>query len=272
MRREKTASVQRHSSSLALGLADRAETTPLGCDRAEPTPEAERHHCIAVIPARGGSKGIPGKNLREVGGVPLLARSIRAARSATRVDHVYVSSDDEALLSLARSEGATAIRRPPELADDTASSESALLHALRELRAEAVRPSLLVFLQCTSPFTQGEEIDTVITALESSGAAMAFSAVPWHGFLWSSDREGWGIGVNHDADAPRQRRQELAPCWLETGAIYVMRTAEFETAGHRFVAPRLPVPLGRWAPEIDTPHDLRLCDQVAELLDGPAAP
>lgn len=225
-----------------------------------------------MIPARGGSKGIPGKNLREVGGVPLLARTIRAARAATRVDQVIVSSDDEALLSLARSEGATAIRRPQELADDTASSESALLHTLQELRTQAVCPSLLVFLQCTSPFTRGDEIDTVIAALEEAGAAMAFSAVAWHGFLWSLNGEGWGIGVNHDAEAPRRRRQELPPCWLETGAIYVMRTADFEAAGHRFVAPRLPVLLERWAPEIDTLHDLQICEQMASLLDGSPSP
>lgn len=227
---------------------------------------------VAVIPARGGSRGVPGKNLRPVGGVPLLARSIRAAQAAAQVDAVAVSSDDAALLELARREGAIAIPRPAELATDTASSEAALLHALQWWQTQHGAAEVLVFLQCTSPFTRAEQIDQVVEALHHSDAAMAFSAMPWHGFLWSRDAEGWGVGVNHDADQPRQRRQDLPPCWLETGAIYAIRTAPFLAAGHRFVTPRLPVPLESWAPEIDTPHDLAICERLAPLFDAPPSP
>jgi CMP-N-acetylneuraminic acid synthetase len=227
---------------------------------------------VAIIPARGGSKGVPGKNLQPVGGVPLLARSIRAARQAEHVGEIYVSSDSEALLDLAEREGATAIHRPPELSGDTASSETALVHALEWLSAQDRQPEAFAFLQCTSPFTRALEINQVITALLESGAAMTFSAVPWHGFLWGKDQEGWGVGVNHNADQPRQRRQDLPPCWLETGAIYAIRTAPFLAAGHRFVSPRLPVAVGvagidGWAPEIDTASDLAICEQLAPLLD-----
>ena len=235
--------------------------------------EPVEHHArvVAVIPARGGSKGIPGKNIRAVGGVPLLARTIRAARKASLVDQVWVSSDDETILELAQLEGASAIRRPEELAGDTASSEKALLHALTTMRRLGLAPELLVFLQCTSPFTSGEQIDAVVEALRQSGAAMAFSARPWHGFLWGSDANGWGVGVNHNAEDPRQRRQDLAPCWLETGAIYVMQTTCFEAKGHRFIAPQLPVPLDGWSPEVGTPEDLEFCELMAKLLDQPGA-
>ena len=227
---------------------------------------------MAVIPARGGSKGIPGKNLREIGGVPLLARTIRAATAACLVDRVCVSSDDEALLNLAQSEGAISISRPKELATDTASSEAALLHALAWLEERDEPADILVFLQCTSPFTRGDQIDRTIAALQDSNAAMSFSAMPWHGFLWGIDDQGWGVGINHDADQPRQRRQELPPRWLETGAIYVMRAEPFRQAGHRFIKPRLPVPIEGWAPEIDAPDDLQLCEQLAPLLDRAAVP
>ena len=86
---------------------------------------------LALIPARGGSKGIPGKNLQVVDGVPLICRSIRAAKSSRRVGRVLVTTDDEAIATASEREGASVIRRPDEIAGDTASSESALLHALQ---------------------------------------------------------------------------------------------------------------------------------------------
>ena len=227
---------------------------------------------LVLIPARGGSKGIPGKNLKPVGGVPLLVRSVRAARGAARVGAVWVSSDDGAIGALAEQEGAGWLRRPAAIAGDQASSEAALLHALRTLAASAPLPPLFVFLQCTSPFTTGAQIDAVVEALEASDANMAFSVVPWHGFLWRHDGQGHGTGVNHDAHLPRQRRQDLEPTYLETGAIYAIRTAPFLEAGNRFVMPVLPVPIEALAPEIDSAHDLALCEQLAPLLDRTASP
>ena len=89
----------------------------------------------AIIPARGGSKGIPGKNLRPVAGAPLVAHAIRAARGAPSVDRVIVSTDADAIAAAARAAGAEVVRRPADISGDTASSESALLHALEFLAA-----------------------------------------------------------------------------------------------------------------------------------------
>ena len=88
---------------------------------------------LALIPARGGSKGIPGKNLQEVEGVSLVGRSVQAALASTRVSRVVVSTDDDAIAAASRSHGAEVVRRPEHLAGDTVSSESALLHALEQL-------------------------------------------------------------------------------------------------------------------------------------------
>lgn len=222
---------------------------------------------LALIPARGGSKGLPGKNLRPVGEVPLLARTVRAARAAASLGPVWVSSDDDAIGALAEQEGAGWLRRPADLAGDAASSEAALLHALQSLETRGPLPALFVFLQCTSPFTQGQQIDAVVRRLQASDAAMAFSVTPWHGFLWGLDGRGHGVGVNHDPSLPRPRRQDLAPTYLETGAIYAIRTLPFLAQGSRFVAPTLPVPINAPAPEIDTADDLALCRQLAPLLD-----
>ena len=104
---------------------------------------------LALIPARGGSKGIPGKNLQTVGHVPLVCRSIRAAQASNGVGRVVVSTDDDAIAAAAEAEGAIVIRRPAAIAGDTASSESALLHALDVLEEQG--PSKLSWCSCNAP-------------------------------------------------------------------------------------------------------------------------
>jgi CMP-N-acetylneuraminic acid synthetase len=226
---------------------------------------------LALIPARGGSKGVPGKNLRPVGGIPLLVRTIRAAHAARTIGSVWVSTDDLGIGTMAEQEAAGWIRRPANLAGDQASSESALVHGLQELASHGPLPEIFVFLQCTSPFTQGRQIDAVVTALQTSDANMAFSVVPWHGFLWQQGADGHGLGVNHDSMQPRQRRQDLKPTYLETGAIYAIRTRPFLVQQTRFVPPTRPVPIEALAPEIDSAADLTLCDHLAALLDAQSA-
>ncbi len=219
---------------------------------------------LALIPARGGSKGIPGKNLQDVGGLPLVVRSIHAAQASHRVTRVVVSTDDDDIAAISRNAGAEVVQRPPSLSGDTASSESALLHALNELEFHGEIEANLVFLQCTSPFTTGEQIDKVLAALDTNEFNSSFAVTPWHGFLWRAN----GGGVNHDPNAPRQRRQDLEPSFLETGAIYAMRTTNFRAVGQRFCHPWQPVVLTDPGPEIDTPDDLALCRSLASILPG----
>ena len=112
-----------------------------------------------MIPARGGSKGVPGKNLIRVGGVSLVARAVRACRAAQTIDAVYVSTDDADIAKAAAEAGAGVISRPAELAGDTASSESALEHALGYLDWVDVATDIVVFVQCTSPFIDPATLD-----------------------------------------------------------------------------------------------------------------
>ncbi len=107
---------------------------------------------IAIIPARGGSKGIPGKNTIDFCGKPLVAWSILQALDAGMVQQVYVSSDDDLILDISEAYGASQIRRPAELAGDASASEEALLHALDFIsRSGSPEPEYIVFLQATSP-------------------------------------------------------------------------------------------------------------------------
>ncbi|QNI84115.1 N-acylneuraminate cytidylyltransferase [Synechococcus sp. PROS-7-1] len=216
---------------------------------------------LALIPARGGSKGIPGKNLQEVGGRPLVVRTIDAARASQNVKRVVVSTDDFTIRAAALKAGAEVVERPSGIAGDVASSESALLHAIKVLEQLGPIPNRLVFLQCTSPFTNASQIDRVLKALEDPVINSSFSVQPWHGFLWRED----GRGINHDPTHPRKRRQDLEPSYIETGAIYAIRTSAFRQSGSRFCAPWRPVVIVDSGPEIDTPADLALCRSLEQI-------
>lgn len=228
---------------------------------------------VAVIPARGGSKGVPGKNLREVGGVPLVVRSVMAARASGAVDRVVVSTDDPAIAAAGDAAGAEIVDRPAEISGDTASSESALLHALDVLAGRGVSVGVLAFLQATSPFVDPALLASAVRRVAAGEADAVFAAVPFHGFLWDV---GGGVvrASGHDA-ARRPRRQDRAPQVLETGAFYVLDAAGFRAAGHRFFG-RLGVELVAEADalEIDTEEQLRLADALAAARPavGPSDP
>jgi len=210
---------------------------------------------VAIIPARGGSKGIPGKNIKPFLGLPLVAHSVTAALAAETITEVVVSSDDEAILQTAGAYGATCVQRPAEISGDEASSESAILHVLKTHPACAAADTI-VMLQCTSPLTRSEEIDLVVRERSRLDADTAFSVVEVHAFLWEIAEDGTGLGVNHDAAKPRQRRQDRPRQFRETGAIYAMRTDGFVAAGQRFFGKSVPVVLPDATEiDLDTPKD-----------------
>ena len=211
---------------------------------------------VAIIPARGGSKGLPRKNVLPLAGKPLVAHTIDAARAAGLVDRVVVSTDDPEIAAVARAYGADVVERPPELSGDTASSEAALLHALGVLADGGYEADVLVFLQCTSPLTTPQDIDDAAQAV-IDGADTALTVAPFHYFLWTAD----GQGVNHDK-SERLMRQQRKPEFLETGAVYAMRVPGFLEAKHRFFGQTALVetPVERRL-EIDEPADFRLAEE-----------
>ncbi|MGW7557057.1 acylneuraminate cytidylyltransferase family protein, partial [Streptomyces rimosus] len=152
---------------------------------------------VAVIPARGGSKGVPAKNLAAVGGVPLIARAVRECRAARLVTDVVVSTDDTGIAAAARGAGAVVVRRPGAIAGDTATSEAAVLHAMDAYEAEHGKPvDAVLLVQCTSPFLVREDIDGVAAAVEEAGADRALTVAPFHCYVW---REGADAAVEDPA-------------------------------------------------------------------------
>lgn len=223
---------------------------------------------LAVIPARGGSKGIRGKNVARIGGVPLVARAIRAARAAKRIDQVAVSTDDSEIAAAAVEAGAIVITRPAELASDTATSEAAFQHAIETLSG-VESPEIVMMIQATSPFITAAELDDLVAAIEA-GADSAFTAAPFHGFIWRNANEA--SGINHEASG-RQRRQDREPEWLETGAAYAMRAQGFAKAGHRFFGRIVAVPTAaERVLEIDEPADLVRARALVHLLGDDTRP
>lgn len=222
---------------------------------------------LAVIPARGGSKGLPGKNLLPLEGRSLLARAISAARTSGVVDRVVVSTDAPRIAAEAEAWGAEVVERPAELAGDAASSESALLHVLETLdAAEGYRPELLVFLQCTAPLLTPRDIDDTVGTLRREEADSAFAAIPFHHFLWRVGDEG-AVGVNHEA-GERQRRQDRVAEYLEAGSVYVVRADGFRRAGHRFFGRTVlhPLPAQPWV-EVDDAADFEVAAALLATRD-----
>lgn len=218
--------------------------------------------CYAVIPARGGSKGIINKNLRKVGGKSLIRISVEAAIAAKHIGRVFVSTDSNDIAQEAVDAGAIIIERPVELCSDDASSESALLHAIEWWANNGfIQPQCIVFIQCTSPLTLPEDIDGTVQAMLNDDADCALSVTPFHYFLWKNS-PGGAVGINHDKSY-RQRRQEREDEFLETGAVYVMRRDGFLDSGHRFFG-RIAfyvMPKERVL-EIDELADLKLADAM----------
>lgn len=229
-----------------------------------PEPASSEPRVIVIIPARGGSKGVPGKNVALVGGVPLVARAAQAAALARLVDAVYVSTDDEEIAVAARSANATIIHRPAALSGDTASSESAVLHGLEVLRLGGVVPEVVVLLQATSPFIDAAALDRAVERVLSGSDDVVFSAFETYAFLWSAGGTG-AEGVNHDLRV-RPRRQDRAAHFQETGAFYVMNTAGFLERRHRFFGTvGIEEVAENNALEIDTVEQLELANAIAGL-------
>lgn len=218
---------------------------------------------LALIPARGGSKGLPGKNIRPLAGLPLVAHSIRQALAARHVDRVCVSTDDDAIAAVAIAHGAEVIQRPAAISGDTASSESALLHALDWLQERQQRqPDLLCFLQCTSPVREPHDIDAAIERLRAEGADSLLSVSPSHRFLWRRGAAGEGESINYDWRA-RPRRQDMAPQFVENGSIYLFTPAQLRATGNRLGGRIALHEMGEHAAlEIDSALDFQLVEAV----------
>lgn len=218
---------------------------------------------LAIIPARGGSKGIPRKNITPIGGKPLLAWSIEAAKESKYINRIVVSTDDNEIEAVAKANNAEVVQRPSEISGDSASSESAIIHCIEYLeKNENYKSDLVVFLQATSPLTTYVDIDNCIDTLLNENADSATTISDFHYFIWKKNDLNEIEGINHNKSF-RPRRQDREDQFIETGAVYIFKTEGFLKAKHRFFGKTV----GSYMPpervfEIDEPIDFK----IAEIL------
>ena len=205
---------------------------------------------------------MPGKNLLEVAGRPLLVHSIDHAKRARSVTRTVVSTDDPTIQTVGLEAGAEVVLRPPELSTDQATSESALVHVLDYLKArEQYQPELIVFLQCTSPVREQQDIDLAIDRLLATGADSLFSATESKWLLWRSSGL-WADSFNYDY-RQRRREQDMVPEWRENGSMYVFRPWVLRECGNRLGGRITSFEMGYWSSfQIDSAEDLDLCDWI----------
>lgn len=244
--------------------------------------------CVAIIPARGGSRGLPRKNILPLCGKPLIAWSIEQALASELVSEVYVTTDSDEIIDAASECGASVIIRPSELATDTCKTEAAVSHALAViattgemvarmgdgglLPAKPQEPiDLIVLLQPTSPIRQPHDIDNAIRTLIDQNADSLFSARHVEGFTWTQGLgRAWIPSYQH---TNRPRRQDLQSRVEENGSIYVFKPSVLKEYGSRLggdVACYLMHPLDSF--QVDCAEDLELMESLLPMRLPPVKP
>jgi len=218
---------------------------------------------IAIIPARGGSKGIHRKNLVDVCGKPLIAWSILHANFAVEVDEVWVSSDDDEILEIAAQYGANLIKRPVEISGDEATTESALLHAIDFIDGLGTTIERVVLMQATSPLRAPSDLDCALRLIANKDYDSLMSVTEVEDFFaWGIDESGFPRSLNYDY-RQRRRRQELDKTFLENGSFYIFSPDLLRNMGNR-----LGGRIGMYVMEfyksfqIDNPEDIFFCSSI----------
>lgn len=205
-------------------------------------------YVLAVIPARGGSKGVPGKNIKLIAGKPLLAWTIKAAKESRWIDRLVVSTEDPRIARVARRYGAEVLDRPKALATDKADTLPVLQHALRKCPAD-----VLVILQCTSPVRSKGLVDRCIEKFLAEKADSLGTIHHDHSYEYGQDMP---------------RRQEIRPRLVDNGSVYVNRADLVLKNGDRYGKKLATLETSRAEGfEIDEPFDFWLCEKI--LLERP---
>jgi len=212
---------------------------------------------VALIPLRGGSKCIPFKNIKPIGGKPLCAWVLEAATRAEGIDEVYVSTDSHRIKEVASSLGLGVgiIDRPARYATDEASTESVMLHFMEEVDFD-----VLFTVQATSPLLQSWQLNEALARFEREEMDSMLSAVRTKRFFWSDD----ATPINYDP-LNRPRRQDFTGTLMENGAFYITRRKILEKyecrLGGRIGIYEMP---GDTAVEIDDPNDWEIVSRLLE--------
>lgn len=223
---------------------------------------------LAIIPARGGSKGLPKKNIYPLAGKPLLAWTIEAALNSKFINRVVVSSDDKKILEIAEKHGAEPIERPAEISSDNSPYNLLIFHALEELeKRENYIPDILVYLQPTSPLRDSENIDRAMTLLTNE-ADCVISVYEIDNKCLKSflvGKNGYLHGISNN-QFPSMNRQDLPPVFMPNGAIYIIKREIFQKTSRLFADKTAPFIMSRNKNlDIDSIEDLKKAEKILKL-------
>lgn len=226
---------------------------------------------LCVIPARGGSKRIPRKNIKEFGGKPIIAWSIEAARISECFEQIIVSTDDDAIAEIAKSHGASVpFRRPAELSDDYTGTSAVISHAVTWYSEHFRRPQAVCCLYATAPFVRPDDIKSGLEILESKQAEFAFSIT---NFAFPIQR---AIRITDDQRIEMfqpeyfgTRSQDLEEAWHDAGQFYWGRTSAWLENKPIFSNDSVPVVLPRYrVQDIDNIEDWQQAELIFDVLQS----
>lgn len=225
----------------------------------------DSHRVLALVPARGGSKGVPGKNMRQVNGIPLVGYTLLAAKKSNYIDEIFLSSDDEVTLSYAIEQNVIAIRRPAYCSDDVASANSVVEHFVSTLTNEILKENpYLIYLQPTSPLRTEVHIDDALERMRSEGSdhtisVTAMQVSPFKSFVLNKQGR---LEALFEEKMTNMRRQDLPQVYLPNGALYVFRLSDFVEYGSFPSNGSVPYLMNRRdSLDIDTENDMALLEQ-----------
>jgi pseudaminic acid cytidylyltransferase len=228
---------------------------------------------LCVIPARGGSKRIPRKNIKEFCGKPMIAWSIEAAIKSECFDRIIVSTDDEEIASVAKQYGAEVpFMRPAQLADDYTGTTAVIAHAIEWQNSHGEAADKVCCLYATAPFVQVTDLQKGFNVLESSGAEYAFSVTSYAFPIQRAIRITQNQRVKmFQPEYFNTRSQDLEEAWHDAGQFYWGRAAAWLGNKQIFSSDAVPILLPRHrVQDIDTPEDWERAELMFKLLNGSA--
>jgi len=218
---------------------------------------------IAIIPARGGSKGIPMKNLIMLNHKPLLNYTITASLHS-KINRTIVSTENEEISKTAKQLGAEVIKRPQILATDESQIEPVIEHVLEQLKQENYVPDIILLLQNTSPFRSSEHIDSALNFFMRNDYDSVFSGFTSHNMLWEVN-DTCVKPLNYNP-SKRQNRQDMHNQFIENGAIYITKNKLFNKTNCR-VSGKIGVfeMSEESSLQIDSTHDILFAEQILKM-------
>jgi CMP-N,N'-diacetyllegionaminic acid synthase len=217
----------------------------------------------SIILARGGSKGVPGKNIIDFCGKPLLAWTIEQCIQVESIGSVWVSSDNDNILNLAKLYGAKTIKRPENISSDTSTSESGWLHAINTIEREGVVLDAILAPQVTSPLREKKDIDRAIDKFINNKLDSLFSASMADDlYYWEKNDKGILDSINYDYHN-RKRRQDFQQQIIENGSFYIFKQEIIKKYNNRLGGRIGYSKMDFWKMfEIDNMKDLRMCSAL----------